>query len=629
MANPMLNSGPMLARGLAQSRASEPTYAALRTALAAGTYQAGQMVFVEGRAAAGDGGQGPFQVKYDAGGGFVDDGGVTLTSEDGKWAAERIFDGDVNAKWFGLSADGSAADNSTAIQAALNYARSIVQSSATGVSDDDWPIKGGLRVRMHEGLFAVNSFEVPETVELVGASRLSTLLVSSYNGQIIRNKVDSGDGTYDKAGLQLADFSLRGDLAQTSQVGIDLLRPFDSKISRVNVYKCGGDGLIIRQGISCEIEQVTVSYCGGNGIVIDSGVNTWADQTANSMPSNANRVVNCHAYGNDGAGLKITGAASGNQIVGGAYELNGFSLGNNLGYNIEVDATTLVPNVLENVWTEGPVKSHIYINHASSSSETHISNWKHFGNGVSGNVDRALICDRGVARVQRAYGHGDSYKDISGSVKPFRVDVSGGDAAVTVLDCFGSGISDGRFLEDGSGAVVSTMFQRIEARPITGIDFDSTVANTDTQVLDDYEEGAWTPVLQTDGVDFDSVTYDSIVYGKYTKIGNLVHFQGVMYTDAVTATSATGYLQIGGLPFTSAGNASGKQDGYSAVVISAASSWASTHPSSGYVPNGANAFYLTSRSASDGATALMTKTAVGTGTNANLLRFSGTYLAAS
>ncbi len=80
----------------------------------------------------------------------------------------------------------------------------------------------------------------------------------------------------------------------------------------------------------------------------------------------------------------------------------------------------------------------------------------------------------------------------------------------------------------------------------------SSNANT----LDDYEEGSWTPTLTTDGTGFDSVTYDPIRFGVYTKIGNLVFLSFRMRTDAVTKGAASGNVVIGGLPFTPSGRMS-------------------------------------------------------------------------
>jgi hypothetical protein len=81
----------------------------------------------------------------------------------------------------------------------------------------------------------------------------------------------------------------------------------------------------------------------------------------------------------------------------------------------------------------------------------------------------------------------------------------------------------------------------------TGVGFPSTQsASTDPNVLDDYEEGTWTPSLvgaSTAG----TFTY-SARDAKYTKIGNMVTLFCAITVDTVSG-SPTGSLQITGLPF--------------------------------------------------------------------------------
>ena len=82
-----------------------------------------------------------------------------------------------------------------------------------------------------------------------------------------------------------------------------------------------------------------------------------------------------------------------------------------------------------------------------------------------------------------------------------------------------------------------------------GIDFSATADGTGSnqnELLDDYEEGLWTPVLRFGG-STSGITYSSIRGGSYTKIGRqvTVHF-GFNLTDK---GSASGDASIAGLPF--------------------------------------------------------------------------------
>ena len=83
--------------------------------------------------------------------------------------------------------------------------------------------------------------------------------------------------------------------------------------------------------------------------------------------------------------------------------------------------------------------------------------------------------------------------------------------------------------------------------------------------LDDYEEGTFTPAFSITGA---TITHD-IQTGRYTKIGNMVHFHILLGTDAATGTFATSNMLITGLPF-AANNAIsgpvGAQYGFATVL---------------------------------------------------------------
>jgi hypothetical protein len=77
-------------------------------------------------------------------------------------------------------------------------------------------------------------------------------------------------------------------------------------------------------------------------------------------------------------------------------------------------------------------------------------------------------------------------------------------------------------------------------------------ASSNANTLDDYEEGTWTPTIQG-GSSAGTTTYTS-QQGFYIKIGKLV----ICTADlGASATTGTGQLQIGGLPFTSLTNYQG------------------------------------------------------------------------
>jgi hypothetical protein len=75
----------------------------------------------------------------------------------------------------------------------------------------------------------------------------------------------------------------------------------------------------------------------------------------------------------------------------------------------------------------------------------------------------------------------------------------------------------------------------------------SQAASSGANVLDDYEEGTWTPVIGGDG-GTSGQSYTTQV-GTYTKIGRLVYIQ--CYAALSAKGTITGNVELQGLPFTS------------------------------------------------------------------------------
>ena len=90
-----------------------------------------------------------------------------------------------------------------------------------------------------------------------------------------------------------------------------------------------------------------------------------------------------------------------------------------------------------------------------------------------------------------------------------------------------------------------------------GIDFSATAGTGTSELLDDYEEGVWTPTIRAGTVNFTSVSYNVRTRGYYTKVGDVVYIYMELLTDAVVAGLAAGSVFIDGLPFASSANAGG------------------------------------------------------------------------
>ena len=83
-----------------------------------------------------------------------------------------------------------------------------------------------------------------------------------------------------------------------------------------------------------------------------------------------------------------------------------------------------------------------------------------------------------------------------------------------------------------------------------GIQFPAVqVASTGVNVLDDYEEGTWTPSLSFSTPGNVAATYSN-QQGRYIKIGRFVIATCTIITSAFSHTTASGNFRILGLPFT-------------------------------------------------------------------------------
>jgi len=99
-------------------------------------------------------------------------------------------------------------------------------------------------------------------------------------------------------------------------------------------------------------------------------------------------------------------------------------------------------------------------------------------------------------------------------------------------------VADGLTLTDGNLVVAAGH----------GIDFAATSdgAGTDSsELLDDYEEGAWTPTYRQGS---NNPAAYATQYGYYTKVGGVVHASGYLTVNGLASMSGT--LVISGLPYT-------------------------------------------------------------------------------
>jgi hypothetical protein len=91
-----------------------------------------------------------------------------------------------------------------------------------------------------------------------------------------------------------------------------------------------------------------------------------------------------------------------------------------------------------------------------------------------------------------------------------------------------------------------------------GIDFSATAGTGTSELLDDYEEGTWTPTIT---LNTGTATTYSILAGTYTKTGRMVVVLGHILPTNGTFGSTNGYVRMTGLPFTQVGAIQGVGSG--------------------------------------------------------------------
>ena len=132
-----------------------------------------------------------------------------------------------------------------------------------------------------------------------------------------------------------------------------------------------------------------------------------------------------------------------------------------------------------------------------------------------------------------------------------------------------------------------------------------------------YAVGTWTPTLIPASGSFGAITYDAITAGEYTRIGNILIATGSLRTDAITIGTASGAMSIGGLPVTSAAP--------SVMTVGYSADWSTNNPTGGLLQQSATTIQILYRATANGNSASLTHTSLGTGANANDIRFSIMY----
>ena len=198
----------------------------------------------------------------------------------------------------------------------------------------------------------------------------------------------------------------------------------------------------------------------------------------------------------------------------------------------------------------------------------------------------------------------------------------GEDLKIAVKDGSGSTI-DALAIDTGTGNVSVGSGNLVIGTAGKGIDFSATgnISGTQSELLDDFEEGTWTPEINGG---YSSISYHNPRIGYYTKVGNHVSFQ--IYLYVYQATGAAANVQIT-LPFTSLNNSGRETGAYTAYSNGFMSSSWNEKSGCGYLI-GANYSYLRPCKLTNGAIIYGNDTRLGTGANNQYLIICGQMFAA-
>lgn len=361
----------------------------------------------------------------------------------------------VNVLDYGADPTGTA-DSTAAIQAAMTYAGTLTIPDTVYPISNNYGRKGGTTVFLPAGKYRTTAtLNVPQNVNLMGAGRNSTMISSSYDGVILQNYVvPTATGEYSQPGNIWQDFCVNGVTTNANQIGINLLRWDLSVMSNVLIQNCGSHGLVVAQGLVSLFELVDCENNTGFGIVVRDGYNTSIDSTPNNLPTNACTFNVCHSIGNGAAGLLLAqfGSAAG---VNGcmfnncAIEYNSRLSAPGVGYNITITSDVISVNEFNDLWIEDTnVDAHIYVNTATAGvAAARFNNLHHFGNGASNYPNRCVIVNNGYVYLNNAFGHGTSYRNIAGSISPFRLNTTNS-CHIWANNLQGSLVTNNNFVED-------------------------------------------------------------------------------------------------------------------------------------------------------------------------------------
>lgn len=324
-------------------------------------------------------------------------------------------------RW-GARANGSTDD----LQAFLDfftYAESLLPAASTQPDTSSGYSYGAVKLVLDPGRYYISSqLLIPPLVHIEGDGTGPVIIETDYNGSFIKVK-NSAEGSYPysyKLG-RLANLRIRGDRTKASQILLDLLRFTQGEIENVDVENAGSHGIQLTECLAGRFASVRANGNVGAGWKLTS--------SAGPLPCNANSFVNCQGTENDAEGLNLD-EALGNTWHGGVFENNyASSVFASMGASETATMRQLLisntsrGNTFLGTWFEGEANAHVFVNN-SSANATQLNTFAfcHFiPKGTGGNVDRAVLANRGTVAILYPDWQASSFRTINGSNAPFRV----------------------------------------------------------------------------------------------------------------------------------------------------------------------------------------------------------------
>lgn len=460
-----------------------------------------------------DGGGGLF--RWDAASVSADNGGTIIAPDaggTGRW--KRIYSGALNVKWFGAKGD-NVADDGAAMQTTID----VASASGNAVY-----FPSG-KFRYSATLIFKNDVTYSGDGKDISADKGTVLVYSGASDAIqINNPINSSTS----ANINIRDMTVRSETRTAGKACIADIGSTFLSISGVSVS--GNDyGIILDQSEltdidECDIELTAALSTGGIWLVNGS------DHTPLASVDFTNRisVKRCQFNGNGGIGVIDDGG------VAHAFEDCNFNGCTNHGRFAGVAGLAIRGGEFESATSTNLVFTNTTFNS---------------GAGVGQNVNVEI----GGGTVVVPTG-GQSAMSFANSSPVFLHSVFLGNTTATkivglanIFTFCGINVTNG-----GGGPTYDGVAQHHTELTQGNFRFPAAQsANPDPNTLDDYEEGLWTPT-----VTFSTPGDLSVAYATrsawYTKIGRQVTATFDILTSTFTHTTASGSLQISGLPFQSA-----------------------------------------------------------------------------